>query len=125
MLDPLAIMHENADRMTQSMLPPKTLAFLDTGLEPNYVKPTHNIAVRTEITRREKPVPLFEPRKFPGGPLLSAEEFQKKVEDSEARRRELSKTMNPGQRHLEEKVLEGMRQRQGLTLVNIPSSTSA
>ena len=111
LLNPLAIMGENADRLSQSMAPPKTLDFLDAGIEPNYLKPTDNITVRTTIRREKFDVPAFIPRRFPGGPPLTAEEFQEKVDDSEKRRRELAKTMNPGQRHLEEKVLQGMRQR--------------
>ena len=71
------------------------------------MKSTSNTAVRTGIRSVERPVAAFHPRVFPGGPLLSAAEFQKKVDGSEVRRREMAKTMNPGQRHLEEKVLQG------------------
>jgi hypothetical protein len=78
------------------------------------MKPTNNITARKNIARTLHPdifAHAFIPREFPGGPPLAPEEFQKKVEESEKRRRELAKTMNPGQRHLEEKVLQGMRQR--------------
>jgi hypothetical protein len=33
LLNPLAIMSENAERLTQSMAPPRTLDFLDKGIE--------------------------------------------------------------------------------------------
>jgi|AntAceMinimDraft_1070359.scaffolds.fasta_scaffold88750_2 hypothetical protein len=81
LLDPLAIMGENALRMTQSMAPPRTLEFLGTGIAPHYMKPTNNLTARSAIRQASHSVPAFVPRQqFRGEVPLNTEDLRKKVD---------------------------------------------